>query len=131
MHRIRVRTADESKRRDVMRRHHARIARMELIRPSTPCQFLADHVDALGHDQNGPLARLREKVAEWAIETPCEHDSLSLLRNECKRAFELAHAVGVECQQPPLCLHVTDAPETPVSYTHLRAHETPEHLVCR
>src|SRR5678816_3399980 len=26
-------------------------------------------------------------------------------------------------------LHVVDGP--PVSYTHLRAHETPEHLVCR
>src|SRR5678815_1059604 len=27
-------------------------------------------------------------------------------------------------------LHVPD-PDAPVSYTHLRAHETPEHLVCR
>src|SRR5678815_1827350 len=28
--------------------------------------------------------------------------------------------------------HATPAPLiTPVSYTHLRAHETPEHLVCR
>src|SRR5678815_3570006 len=26
---------------------------------------------------------------------------------------------------------VTDGMVTPVSYTHLRAHETPEHLVCR
>eukprot|EP00658_Telonema_sp_P-2_P042775 TRINITY_DN30768_c0_g1_i1.p1 TRINITY_DN30768_c0_g1~~TRINITY_DN30768_c0_g1_i1.p1 ORF type:complete len:100 (+),score=9.61 TRINITY_DN30768_c0_g1_i1:90-389(+) len=25
----------------------------------------------------------------------------------------------------------TVAPRNPVSYTHLRAHETPEHLVCR
>src|SRR5678815_2046675 len=25
----------------------------------------------------------------------------------------------------------TDKPKIPVSYTHLRAHETPEHLVCR
>eukprot|EP00658_Telonema_sp_P-2_P001017 TRINITY_DN10376_c0_g1_i3.p1 TRINITY_DN10376_c0_g1~~TRINITY_DN10376_c0_g1_i3.p1 ORF type:complete len:120 (+),score=24.79 TRINITY_DN10376_c0_g1_i3:84-443(+) len=34
------------------------------------------------------------------------------------------------------CMHWTISPDTgssimPVSYTHLRAHETPEHLVCR
>src|SRR5678816_762255 len=27
--------------------------------------------------------------------------------------------------------HIKDAVRLPVSYTHLRAHETPEHLVCR
>src|SRR4051812_19450319 len=111
MHRVRVGTAHESERRDVMRRHHARIARMELIRPPTPRELLTDRVDSLGHDQHGSLARLREKVAQWAVEAPRKHDSLSLLRDDCKRAFELAHAVGVECQQPPLCLYLADAPE--------------------
>ena len=34
------------------------------------------------------------------------------------------------CDNVPL-FNVTDAGVTAVSYTHLRAHETPEHLVCR
>eukprot|EP00658_Telonema_sp_P-2_P052729 TRINITY_DN4099_c0_g1_i2.p1 TRINITY_DN4099_c0_g1~~TRINITY_DN4099_c0_g1_i2.p1 ORF type:complete len:102 (-),score=36.65 TRINITY_DN4099_c0_g1_i2:41-346(-) len=29
------------------------------------------------------------------------------------------------------CLDVDLGEDSPVSYTHLRAHETPEHLVCR
>src|SRR5665254_23446 len=31
----------------------------------------------------------------------------------------------------PSDIHRFSARMTPVSYTHLRAHETPEHLVCR
>src|SRR5674536_21146 len=31
----------------------------------------------------------------------------------------------------PLMLRTDANPDGPVSYTHLRAHETPEHLVCR
>src|SRR5674536_247051 len=31
------------------------------------------------------------------------------------------------CMEKPVDPH----PDRPVSYTHLRAHETPEHLVCR
>eukprot|EP00658_Telonema_sp_P-2_P041699 TRINITY_DN29858_c0_g1_i1.p3 TRINITY_DN29858_c0_g1~~TRINITY_DN29858_c0_g1_i1.p3 ORF type:complete len:109 (+),score=24.85 TRINITY_DN29858_c0_g1_i1:118-444(+) len=32
---------------------------------------------------------------------------------------------------PPDFIAPRSCPRTPVSYTHLRAHETPEHLVCR
>eukprot|EP00658_Telonema_sp_P-2_P068689 TRINITY_DN5765_c0_g1_i6.p1 TRINITY_DN5765_c0_g1~~TRINITY_DN5765_c0_g1_i6.p1 ORF type:complete len:107 (+),score=13.03 TRINITY_DN5765_c0_g1_i6:175-495(+) len=32
---------------------------------------------------------------------------------------------------PPLLVVILEAISEPVSYTHLRAHETPEHLVCR
>src|SRR5678815_5562848 len=31
----------------------------------------------------------------------------------------------------PAARHAAASRRTPVSYTHLRAHETPEHLVCR
>eukprot|EP00658_Telonema_sp_P-2_P022756 TRINITY_DN1910_c0_g1_i2.p1 TRINITY_DN1910_c0_g1~~TRINITY_DN1910_c0_g1_i2.p1 ORF type:complete len:155 (-),score=17.45 TRINITY_DN1910_c0_g1_i2:27-491(-) len=52
------------------------------------------------------------------------------------------HDPGVGIVSPPFVTHpsqsaVTDANsnagtrQAPVSYTHLRAHETPEHLVCR
>ena len=84
---------------------------MELIRPPSPPELLADSVDSLGHDQHGPFARLREKLAQRAVEAPRKDDSLSLLRDERERAFELAHAIGVQSQQPPLCLHFADAPE--------------------
>src|SRR5678815_4620576 len=36
---------------------------------------------------------------------------------------------GDHCRSDMACRYAPDI--TPVSYTHLRAHETPEHLVCR
>ena len=38
---IRIGTSDEPQRRDVVRRHHARVARMELSRPAAPRQLRA------------------------------------------------------------------------------------------
>src|SRR5678815_2385579 len=42
----------------------------------------------------------------------------------CRIAVDAAGAGKHVVMEKPLCLN-------PVSYTHLRAHETPEHLVCR
>src|SRR5678815_3725787 len=39
-------------------------------------------------------------------------------------------ALPLQKPHPPIMVPGTASPET-VSYTHLRAHETPEHLVCR
>ena len=63
-------------------------------------------------------------------------------------AFEIRHAYNAACQmytsgslvsysffsqkeREEILLLIEEAYQTPVSYTHLRAHETPEHLVCR
>eukprot|EP00658_Telonema_sp_P-2_P076050 TRINITY_DN66013_c0_g1_i1.p1 TRINITY_DN66013_c0_g1~~TRINITY_DN66013_c0_g1_i1.p1 ORF type:complete len:113 (-),score=37.96 TRINITY_DN66013_c0_g1_i1:21-359(-) len=44
-------------------------------------------------------------------------------------AFPFRSAGPPRERQVPITGYVN--PRTPVSYTHLRAHETPEHLVCR
>eukprot|EP00658_Telonema_sp_P-2_P055700 TRINITY_DN44265_c0_g1_i1.p4 TRINITY_DN44265_c0_g1~~TRINITY_DN44265_c0_g1_i1.p4 ORF type:complete len:126 (+),score=34.91 TRINITY_DN44265_c0_g1_i1:145-522(+) len=38
---------------------------------------------------------------------------------------------GISYANEPFINHPIIEPPDPVSYTHLRAHETPEHLVCR
>eukprot|EP00658_Telonema_sp_P-2_P064677 TRINITY_DN53841_c0_g1_i1.p3 TRINITY_DN53841_c0_g1~~TRINITY_DN53841_c0_g1_i1.p3 ORF type:complete len:134 (-),score=20.13 TRINITY_DN53841_c0_g1_i1:83-484(-) len=61
----------------------------------------------------------------------CE-ETLGLLKQSCSWSQESHHLFGpafrhaVRCLVPVLATRVA-----PVSYTHLRAHETPEHLVCR
>src|SRR5678815_4526350 len=65
------------------------------------------------------------------IETPLESGDLVgvgrgkvvLLRGVLRKVIELD--AGRKRRVP------NELPITPVSYTHLRAHETPEHLVCR
>src|SRR5678815_4429051 len=55
----------------------------------------------------------------------------------CKRFFKLKR--GIHAAEPPAqnqhaglsVRHKPSASACTVSYTHLRAHETPEHLVCR
>src|SRR5678816_2265438 len=45
--------------------------------------------------------------------------------------YSLGKQAGVLQGQSRLSGHRRGATDLPVSYTHLRAHETPEHLVCR
>ena len=46
-----------------------------------------------------------------------------------QRAIAIAAVDGVGARAT--MERIVPQPATPVSYTHLRAHETPEHLVCR
>ena len=48
-----------------------------------------------------------------------------VLINRDKRSKHAVLSIGASTGGPPALQHI------PVSYTHLRAHETPEHLVCR
>src|SRR5678815_1518758 len=52
-----------------------------------------------------------------------------------KRSRSVKGQVGGQGHFPAECgsyySHLYALKHTPVSYTHLRAHETPEHLVCR
>src|SRR5678815_1106064 len=82
---------------------------------------IESHTDMLAHrlgidPVEFRLKNLLEKGEEYAAEdTPIDCDVKDLLRR-------LSQAIGwtAESGEPQ-----------PVSYTHLRAHETPEHLVCR
>src|SRR5678815_5817616 len=64
------------------------------------------------------------------IQNHCPHRGASLFfgRNEEEGLRCVYHGWKYSCEG-----HCVDMPNEPeaVSYTHLRAHETPEHLVCR
>src|SRR5678816_4669364 len=76
------------------------------------------------------------------IEVAQNLGSIPAVATELVRRIELLRdAVGLRRELAPLELHAVEVSEAveqadpqlvkPVSYTHLRAHETPEHLVCR
>src|SRR5678815_4242426 len=52
-------------------------------------------------------------------------------RAEILLALECVDAVAIFDDDTPAEIIKRIQPDVPVSYTHLRAHETPEHLVCR
>src|SRR5678815_4980584 len=77
--------------------------------------------------QNPPIGNITQicvktligNMAQMCVKTPYwEHGT-----NLCQNPY-WEHGTNL-CQNPLLSLNY------PVSYTHLRAHETPEHLVCR
>ena len=79
----------------MVRWNHSRVARMELTQPSTTRQLCGDRVDSLGHDQHGSIGRLRKKVAQRTVETPRQHDALTILRDEGKGSFETKYGIDV------------------------------------
>ena len=60
-----------------MRGNHARVARVELLGPSTARQLRRDLVDALGDDQHWSIGGLRQKVSHRTVETSRQHDALA------------------------------------------------------
>ena len=50
----------------MVRRHHARVARMELIRQAISCQRLVQRVDPVGDVQRRPFVPLGQEVAHRA-----------------------------------------------------------------
>ena len=99
MHWIGIRASDEAQRRDVMRGHHSRVARMELVRPSMPRELRGDFVDALADDENWSVGGFREEVSHRSVETSREHDALSFLRDEGESAIDGENFVGVAGEQ--------------------------------
>ena len=95
VYRIGVRTSNQTQRRDMVRWNHSRITRVELTRPSPARQLRGDRVDPLGHDQYRSIDRFCEKVAQRTVEAARQHDSLAILRNECKGSFETEYCVEV------------------------------------
>ena len=72
----------------------------------------------------GPLSRIRSSQAQ----TSAQEQDLA-----CRVMFEIQQDVfsWIREVNSKSALAEANAVEAPVSYTHLRAHETPEHLVCR
>src|SRR5678815_4002895 len=69
------------------------------------------------------LTECRENPCSSRISTETETRTRWALRRSLPAPPEAVIAGGASQK--------AKAPPTPVSYTHLRAHETPEHLVCR
>src|SRR6266542_96569 len=112
MYRIGIRASDETQRRDMMRGNHARIARVELVSPSTAPQLRGDLVDALGDDQNWSIGGLRQKVSHRTVETSRQHDAFPLLCYEGKGAVDAEHCPDVTSEQPAPCFRFINRPES-------------------
>src|SRR5690242_19322215 len=111
MHGIRIRAADEPQRRHMMRRHHARVARMKLPCPAAAPKLRGDLVDPLGDDQRGSFDRLGEKVAHRTIEAPRQYNALPILRYERERAFDRENGIRIIGEQTAPCFRFVDRPE--------------------
>ena len=66
--RVGIRTADERELDDVVRRHHAGVARMELRREPGVVERPLQRVDAIGDEQRRALVPLRQEVAHRPIQ---------------------------------------------------------------
>eukprot|EP00658_Telonema_sp_P-2_P004833 TRINITY_DN11802_c0_g6_i1.p1 TRINITY_DN11802_c0_g6~~TRINITY_DN11802_c0_g6_i1.p1 ORF type:complete len:112 (+),score=13.21 TRINITY_DN11802_c0_g6_i1:232-567(+) len=96
---------------------------------------MGEHVNIYNYAQ---IIELIEMLLDSGLELPLQ------LSNPCLERSDLLAppVVGVQCVRlsqirvhhvvvKDLVRPLTDLSRVPVSYTHLRAHETPEHLVCR
>ena len=111
MHRIGIRAANQTQGGDVVRRHHSRVARMELFHPTLARQLAGDLVDALGDYQDGPVECLGEKITERPIETPRQHYPLAFLRYQGKGAVDVKNRIHVTSEQPAPGLRFVGPPE--------------------
>ena len=89
VYRVGIGAPDESQHRDVVRRHHARVAGVELPRPTPPRQFGCNLIDTLGHDERRPVDRLGQEVAQRPVQAPRQHDALPVLRHQRERAVQI------------------------------------------
>src|SRR5512140_3913360 len=112
VHRIGIRTSHQSQRGGVVRRHHARVARVELLRPSVTRQLARDVVDALGDDQHGTFGGLREEISQRAIEAAGENDALSVLYYEREGSVDLEHGARVVREQALGRVGFAEVPES-------------------
>src|SRR2546430_2674822 len=110
--RVRIRAADELDFHDVMRRHHARVAGMELVVEALGLKLLVNRVDAVGDDERGSFVTLGEEVAHRAIERPGHANSLAVARQQSEGAVNLADVFGLAREQALtrfIGCHIVDA----------------------
>ncbi len=68
-------------------------------------------VDARSYHKYRSIGGLRQKVSHWTIETSCERDALSVLRNERKGAVDVQDFSNITSEQPAPSLRFVDRPE--------------------
>ncbi len=110
--RRRVGTAHELDLDDVVRRHHPRVARVELAGEALALEELVDGVDAVGHDERGAGRLLGQEVPQGAVERPGEEHAAAVARHEGERAVDLPHRGRVPEREARAGLvegHVVDA----------------------
>jgi hypothetical protein len=111
VNRIGIRTSDQTQRSHVVRGHHARVARMELVRPATARQLSPDLVDALGDDEHRSVGGLREEVPHRAVQASRQRHPLTLPRDERKGAVDVQHGVCARVEQPLSSVVLGTGPE--------------------
>ena len=98
----------------MVRRDHARVARVELIGQAISCQRLVQGVDPVGHVQRRPFVPLGQKVAHGPVHRPCQPDVDVFGGHDGERAIDGAHGRRVAALHVTTCLleiHVRDAVE--------------------
>jgi hypothetical protein len=99
---------------DVVCRHHARVARVELVGQAVPFQRLVQRVNPVGHVQRRPFVAFGQKVAHGAVHRPRHPDVDALGGHDGERAVDRADPGWVAVQHMParfLEVHVGDAVE--------------------
>jgi hypothetical protein len=101
MNGVRIRATNQPQRRDVVRGHHARVAGVELRRPTMTLELSGDLVYPLGHHQDRPVGGLRQEITHRTVETARQNDALPLLCHERKGSVDPEHCLRVTSQEPP------------------------------
>ncbi len=110
--RSRIGTPDELDLDDVMGRHHARVARVELAREAFLLEEGPDDVDAVGDHERGARRLFRQEIAQRAVERPREPHATAVARDERERAVDLPHRFRRGAADPSACFfdgHVVNA----------------------
>ena len=105
VNRIGIGAANQFQARDVVRRHHPRIARMELFAEAFRIEPLANRVDPMGHHEHWPGRALGEEVPHRPIERPRHFHRLAFARDERERTLNLTRRFGASENQFPRILN--------------------------
>ena len=98
--RVRIGTSDELNLNHMMRRHHARVAGMELAFKPLGLQPRIDGVDPLRHDERGALRALGQKVAHGAVHGASHADHFPGAGDQGKGAVDFTNRLRRSAEHP-------------------------------
>ena len=97
---IGIRAADQTQFHHVVRWHHPRVARMELVGQALGRERRSQRVHAVGDEERWALGSLGEEVPHRAIERAGHANGDAIARDERERALDAAHRIRVGRQHP-------------------------------